>query len=276
MIRARGLWALLVGSVATLVACEADRVAPVVLEPSGEGGGTTSSVVASSSSSSSTGAGTPVREVFLRNPFGDQEGNLLVDGGFELSIVSNSGQHGWVSGGEGDLLGETGGLCRGGLRCARAPRGALLFARGTSAPGAETLTAEIWVKPDGATSCAGIDLYVISCDSFEIRRQHSEPSEPDADGWCAIGGTAPGSVTATCLYLENAGDGDFLIDDGSLRVDAGTPRSTRPEQASLTVSATTRANLHALRDRLRRTLPLGSNPRAGSGRPGPGRAADHD
>lgn len=265
-------WALaLLAFGACLAACEDERLAPVAGEPSGEGGtaGTSASTSVSSTvaSTTSSGAGTPFREVFLRNPFGEQEGNLLADGGFELSIVNSPGQHGWTSFGPAEIEGETGGLCRGGLRCARAPRGAVLFARGTSAPAGARLYAEIWVKPEKpeeGASCEGIDLYVLSCESFTVRRKLSVPAAPDANGWCSVGGSVGGSVIATCMYVENVGNVGFLLDDASLRADVGVPRSIRPaaipDDAAIEVSPKTRASMDALRDHLRRTLPLGSPP----------------
>ncbi|MBW2528823.1 MAG: hypothetical protein JRI23_31900 [Deltaproteobacteria bacterium] len=67
-------------------------------------------------------AGARRRTVMTRNPWGGPPGNLVVDGEFELSVTPSGGQTGWrafhFSGGLRELQVETGGVCRGGLRCA--------------------------------------------------------------------------------------------------------------------------------------------------------------
>jgi hypothetical protein len=238
-----------------LAACGDEPVlAPVT---GGEGGGSSSSSASAatssaSGSSSSSGGGTPIREVFTRNPFGDQVGNLLADGDFELSIVSNPGQQGWNSftnADQGLIVAETGGLCRSGLRCARMGRNAVYFARGTAAPEGAPMVAEVWVKPVDATSCSGITALALSCDSFEQRGAALQVPGAEPDGWCPIRFGVPGDETGICLYLENGGDGAMLVDQVSLRATESTDRSARPLPP---LSAQTRQRIAMVREGLRR------------------------
>lgn len=237
--------------------CSGDeQLAPVVDESGSGGGAATASSSSASTATASAGAGTPVRDVFVRNPFGEQEGNLLSDGDFELSITSNPGQQGWNFfgfNGSDDLVAETGGLCRSGLRCGVFPRGGALLARATAAPDMAPMVGEIWVKPIDGSSCAGVTVYVLGCDDFAIRGQFGGLApQMEEDGWCALRGAAAASATAVCMYLENNGTG-MLIDAASLR--AGEPDAAR-RVSILPVPAATRARMDAVRDHLR-TLPIG-------------------
>ncbi len=183
------------------------------------------------SSSSSTGAGggpTAKRQVFERNPLGGPPGNLLADGDFERSIVPEyyvGGQYGWLAfsqaGAQSALVGETGGLCKSGLRCARVAKNAVLFGRGAAAPDEMPHRASIWLKPledfapSGAESpCDFATGYVIECDSFDIAKELVSPDAPDADGWCEHKAEVPGSKVGYCVYLETSVD--TLADAASL------------------------------------------------------------
>jgi hypothetical protein len=259
----RALFPLAAISLATALhgGCSGDeQVAPVVDE-SGSGGGSSSSSSSTATATASTGAGTPVRDVFVRNPFGEQDGNLLSDGDFELSITSNPGQQGWNFfgyNGSDTLVAETGGLCRSGLRCGVFPKGGALLARATAAPDMAPMVGEIWVKPLDGSSCNGVTVYVVGCDDFAVRGQFGGlvPQMED-DGWCALRGTAAASATAVCMYLENEGTG-MLIDAASLR--AAEPDAAR-RVSILPVPAATRARMDAVRDHLR-TLPISAPRRA--------------
>lgn len=242
--------------------CSGDeQVAPVVDESGSGGGAVSASSSAASTSTSSTGAGTPVRDVFVRNPFGEQEGNLLSDGDFEMSITSNPGQQGWNFygfNGSDTLIGETGGLCRSGLRCGVFPKGGALLARATAAPDMAPMVGEIWVKPLDGSSCGGVAVYVVGCDDFDVRGQFGGlVPQLEEDGWCALRGAAAGSATAVCMYLENDGTA-MLIDAASLR--EGEPDASN-RVAVLPVPAATRARMNAVRDHLR-TLPISTLRRA--------------
>jgi len=269
------IWALPI-AVLTVACSDEERVAPV-----GEGGAGATSVASGpttssggGSTSTSTGSGPVLRTVFERNPFGDQVGNLLADGDFELSF-GRPGQQGWIgfaATGQIGLVAETGGLCRSGLRCARVGTGGGLFARGTSAADQQPMRAEIWAKPMSTPSCEGISASVISCDSFATKALLSGPPATDADGWCVLQADVPRSKVATCIYLENGSDQEMLLDDARLVV---ADDSTSPAPAPIVTSelAELRARKERLRKHLRDTLPLGPPPLLPPGtKPLPGRA----
>ncbi len=242
-----------------LAACSGEeKLAPAPSEGGEGGAGAAGASTASASTAvASSGAGTPVREVFIANPFGDQVGNLLSDGDFELSITGNPGQQGWNfygANGSNMLLAETGGLCRSGLRCGVLPRGGVLLARGTAAPDRAPMTGELWVKPLEDQSCTGVDVYVLSCEDFSVRGQlGGQVAIQPEDGWCPLRGAASASSIGVCLYIENTG-GPVLVDNASLRA---ADESASKRVAIPTVSAATRARMDAIRAHLR-TLPIGS------------------
>jgi hypothetical protein len=221
----------------------------------------------SSSSSSSTGAGgeapTAKRQVFERNPIGGPTGNLLADGDFEMSIVSANaagGQYGWVAfdmnGGVVQLLGETGGICKTGLRCGRVQKNAILFARGTAAPGEVPHRASIMVKaleeftpPPGKHACDFVTVYVINCDNFDIEKGLKGPNEPDADGWCELAGEVPPSTTALCMYAETKVE--TLADSATLLAAPDLAMST---QSKVFVSDELSARMQRIREIVRSRL----------------------
>lgn len=212
-------------------------------------GGSSSSGDASSSSgdTSSSSGGTPIRQVFVRNPWGEPPNNLLVDGDFEFSLTTNEGQYGWLlidetGGATLQFNGETGGLCRSGLRCGVTPKGTILFGRGTAAPELAPMRATLFVKPtlppeegdDLVKFCkAAIDAYMISCDTFDIVSHFVAVGAPDATGWCEYGADVPGSLAAVCVYsstMKNA-----LVDAATLLPSGPPPTSdAAPKQQSLT------------------------------------------
>lgn len=185
---------------------------------------------------------TPIRKVMTRNPLGATPTNLLADGDFELSVVSNGqagGQYAWNGFGSDNsriaFVGETGGLCRSGLRCAHMKKGQLLLGRGTAAPDKAALDASIWIKPLGLDAdppsnevCKNLaTVYLIRCDTGVIGMSLKSASEPDADGWCesSIEG-ANGSNLAVCMYLEMKSEA--LVDQATL-----SPSSKTSNLASL-------------------------------------------
>lgn len=249
-----------VGSlVATLAGCAGEEILAPVPGDGGQGGGGTTSATSTGATTTtgSTGAGTPVREVFVRNPMGDQIGNLLADGDFELSITSNPGQQGWTFygfQGAAGMQGETGGLCRSGLRCAVLPPGGTLFGRGTAAPDRAPMQGEVWVKPVAGGDCGSITLYALSCDAFDVLGQPTVAADAEADGWCPRRFPIDPSPTGVCLYMENDGAGAVLVDQASVRQREGEDDTQR---SAPFVRPATRARMDRLKEHLRRTLPLG-------------------
>lgn len=262
---------LVVVPVAVLaVACgDEEKVSPVG-GGGGDGGDATSASSSGSStsgptsSSSSTGSGPVLRTLLERNPFGEQTDNLLVDGDFELSF-GPPGQQGWVgfaaNGEPQRLVAETGGLCRSGLRCARVVAGGVLLARGTAAPGGQDMVVELWAKPVATPSCVGVMAYALSCETFQQPISLAGVAVED-DGWCRLHANVGASKVGVCLYVENQSGQEILLDAALLT--AVPPRSARSPVAALAapppVSAPTRARMDAVRDRLRKTLPIGSPP----------------
>lgn len=206
-VRRRGrLGAVLAITLAT--GCTDENVTPL-------GGGSSSGDASSSSGSTSSGMESPIREVFVRNPWGGTPpNNLLVDGDFEFSITTGDGQYGWIlidenSGATLPLDTETGGLCKSGLKCGLAPSGTILFGRGTAAADLAPMRATMFVHPttppeegaDLVKYCkAAIDAYVISCDSFDIVSHLTAVGSPDDKGWCEYGIDVPGSLGSVCIY----------------------------------------------------------------------------
>lgn len=170
----------------------------------------------SSSGSTSSGMDAPIREVFVRNPWGMPANNLLVDGDFEFSITTGEGQYGWLlidetAGGTLALNAETGGLCKSGLKCAVAPAKTILFGRGTSAADLAPMRATLYAKPtdapaqgsDPAKTCkAAIDAYAIDCDSYDILAHFQSLGAPGTDGYCEYGVDVDGRQSAVCIYAN--------------------------------------------------------------------------
>ena len=172
--------------------------------------------------SSTVDAGTKVRSIEFRNPFGNvsRADNLLVDGDFELT--GEQGQYGWRSvspRGEETLARETGGLCRSGVTCGVLTSAADLIAFGAAPRDAE-IEISLWAKPPQA-DCHRILVSMISCSSLVIVSLASVlPSSdaPDATGWCRYEGLATQMDEQPCLYLraETASTERVLIDEAFL------------------------------------------------------------
>jgi len=172
-------------------------------------------------------AGSPVRSIETRNPFGNTrlEQNLLVDGDFELT--SSSGQFGWraILAGQGvELVRETGGLCRSGVTCGVLTPGMSFLAFGAAAPG-RAMEASFWAKP-AEPDCEIVSGSVISCSSeivFRVVRLQPRDQTPDARGWCEYRAGVPEMVEQPCLFLGmRASSTRVLIDDAALLPASGS------------------------------------------------------
>lgn len=252
-----------------LVGCQDERVSPSPASGSASGGAGAGG--AGGAGGEGAGGSTPgprIREVFLRNPMGSPPDNLFVDGDFELSIVpeeSSGGQYGWIAftsgGSPATLLGETGGLCRSGLRCGRVRSGRLLFGRGAAAPDEADMRASIWVKPlepadDPEKPCDVGTFVAVACDSFQQLRVLQDADAPDAKGWCEMAGDIDGATQSVCLYVE--AEVDMLIDAATLLPRAtGDDVSPLPPPHEHRLSAEQHARMSNLRDVLRRRMPFG-------------------
>jgi hypothetical protein len=161
-------------------------------------------------------------------------GNLLADGDVELSIVPEGveGQHGWVafrgSGTPDSLLGETGGICKSGIRCARVEASRVLFARGTSGGFDASHEISVHVKPlevsDPRDPCDVGVFRAISCDFNDMLGSLQEPDAPDADGWCKLTRTLdPSDAGGICIYAQT--EVPILLDAAELRRLDGAARS---------------------------------------------------
>ncbi len=205
----------------------ADNVAPNPVPVS-----TTTTTTTSASGGGGAGpqdAGAVKRTVSTRSPFGGPAGNLLVDGDFEFSIVleGHGSQAGWNAfGGNGQryLRGETGGLCRTGLRCGVLVPGTMLYGRGTSANGTGML-ASIWSKPPADQPCSVVQPYLVHCNFSGVATNLLPTSElPGADGWCGYHTSLKEQDTATCMIVENtlASSETALVDSAQIIPDDGT------------------------------------------------------
>ncbi len=162
-------------------------------------------------SSSSSGGGPLLRTVTTRSPWGGPAENLLVDGDFELSIAAE--RHGdpnaWyafniANGTQAYLRGETGGLCRTGLRCAVVGPKTVLFGRGTAPPPGVALTAALWAKPPAGRGCDVVSAAILDCDQSNLALPMKPAAEgPDETGWCSYAAGLPKVPTKRCLYVES-------------------------------------------------------------------------
>ncbi len=212
-------------------------------------------------------AGAVKRTVERRSPLGDTVGNLLVDGDFEMSVViqGTSPQSGWLAfGGGAYLRGETGGLCRSGLRCAYVESGVLLFGQGASAKDSGMI-ASIWVRPPDGGSCAAVSASVLRCNSFQTAAQLvAETESPQPDGWCVLRGRIRPQTTGVCMLLESNSEpllGTALVDDASILPDKGNvPLSANaiPEVTFAPLTGERRERVKALLDWRRKRMKIGA------------------
>ena len=189
------------------------------------------------------GAGPPtvgpqefVRTVEVRNPLGGPPGNLLIDGDFEMSITfdGNAGQGAWyafTNSTSAYLRGETGGLCKSGLRCAILEADTTLFGRGTAANGTGMI-ASVWVKPPEGSDCGVIEPTIVDCNFAGLDTQLPPTSAaPDVDGWCEYRGGRPTASAATCMAIESTlqvGD-RAIVDRAVVAPEDGTVPLSSPQ-----------------------------------------------
>ncbi|MEZ4443610.1 MAG: hypothetical protein R3B72_31350 [Polyangiaceae bacterium] len=247
-----------------LVGCGSEKINPAdsgaTTSSSGSGGAGAGGAGGSSSS------GPVTRVVEERNPWGGPVGNLLVDGDFEFSIVleGSSPQSGWlvfVPGGQGYLQGETGGLCKSGLRCGKIQTGALLFGRATSALNAP-MVASLWAKPAEGEGCNVIDHYYIYCSFQGLQLPVPAVSEtPDADGWCQYRGQIPPQSQSICAIIEMPVQVGLattaLVDAATLLPD--TTASTQNIRGFEPAPAARRERLREVSKKVRERMPLGGD-----------------
>lgn len=197
-------------------ACGVDEV----LAPAPRSDESTSSTAASSSS----GGGTPLRTVFTRSPWGGPAENLLVDGDFELSLPSefHGDANAWYAfiypgGGEQLLRGETGGLCRTGLRCAVLQPKLVLYGRGTAPPPGVPVMAEVSVKPPQGKGCEVASVAMLDCERSNFALTLKPLGDaPDETGWCVYAGGLPKVSSKRCLYIEsNLATGETALVDSA-------------------------------------------------------------
>ncbi len=260
-----GVWLAL----ASVAGCQDEAVSP---SPSGAAAGGAGAGGAAGGGGEGAGGDDPgprVREVFFRNPMGSPPDNLFVDGDFELSIVPEGnagGQYGFVAfspnGGPVALLGETGGLCRSGLRCGRLRSGRLLFGRGAAAPDDADMRASIWVKPleaapDPERPCELGTFVVIGCDTFQQLDSLDEADAPDAQGWCQMSAELDGERQSVCLYVE--ADVEMLVDNATLLpvADGDLDPLPPPRHPAPALRSDQLARMANLREVLRRRTPFG-------------------
>jgi hypothetical protein len=208
------------------------------------------------------------RTVMTRNPYGGPPGNLLADGDFEFSTVGQQGaQLGWrayTSDGSGTLniLTETGGLCRSGLRCALFQPGMILFLRGTAANGQGNVASLYGRMPFGA-KCYDVRAILVDCDALAVHEILNTSTKPGPDGWCHYSASLAANPSALCLYIDNTlKEATYaLLDNAEMGPDDGT---VYPESAQAWVpDAALMSTLSNLRDLIHRTTPLARSSRPG-------------
>lgn len=207
-------------------------------------------------------AGPPIRSIEQRNPFGEaREDNLMVDGDFELT--SSNGQYGWLgftAGAQGNLLRETGGLCRSGLTCGILTSDIDFLGQGT-APKGESFDVSIYTKPPVA-DCGVTQVLLLRCtgavfNAATIAQVPPTTSEPDEKGWCLHQANAPAQDVRPCLWVTSAaGAGNrTLVDQASILAVKGT--STASSLAAVPPSPETYDRISRALRTLRDRMPIG-------------------
>lgn len=213
--------AVAAAALATLAGCGNEETLVSPVEAGGGGGTAGAAGGAGDAAPPPADAGTPVRTVEQRNPFGDTtiEPNLFVDGDFELT--SANGQYGWIAftgGAQADLVRETGGLCRSGVTCGVMTAGTELMAYG-AAPPDKSFEVSLWVKPP-ATDCTVVLVSLISCvnEHHTFATVDAVGSQPGPDGWCQYKAVSSPMDEEPCIVIvTSAAQGErVLIDDASL------------------------------------------------------------
>jgi hypothetical protein len=127
------------------------------------------------------------------------------------------------------LQGETGAVCRTGLRCAVLKAGHILYGQGTSARGTGMIARFSARVPD-RSSCEAVEPALIRCSLVgNVAPLPPVNEQPDADGWCEYAGRLEEQSSATCLYVDNSLEDEQLglVDSAVLLPDDGSaPLST--------------------------------------------------
>ena len=180
-------------------------------------------------------AGALRRTILHRSPFGSLEhtDNLLIDGDMEMS--SGAGQTPWIglsNGGQADLLLETGGHCRSGLRCLVLDSHVnSLLGYGVAADD-KPLEFWLWAKVPG-DDCSRLTVYLFPRMTMNISMFHQVPSEtaaPDAEGWCRFHALRNPMDESVGVYVETQlmSNQRIVLDDAVLRPSDGlSPTSVR-------------------------------------------------
>lgn len=163
-------------------------------------------------------AGPRKREILHRNPFGSPQAasNLMFDGDFEWSGMGSGMWAGFSNQGEVDLVLETGGLCRSGLRCVALDRSYDLYGYGTRASHSAA-KASMWARVPGS-DCGVVSAYVTSLMSIVIStftpQLLAETEAPDATGWCRYSVVLPQKDDGVGLYITaTVEEGETVIVD---------------------------------------------------------------
>jgi hypothetical protein len=205
------------------------------------------------------GGGEPVRTVTVRSPWGGPRNNLLVDGDFELSIglQGHESPNAWYAfafnQGQRYLRGETGGLCKSGLRCAVLEQGIQLIGRGTAAADAN-MTASIWVRPPQGKGCDVVSTSVLPCDeSLMAVKLKATEAMPDSTGWCSYSASLLKHGSKMCMIIDSklGIKETALVDSATLLADVTN------KKASPTSASETPEHHRALLRRLRDVTPFG-------------------
>jgi len=206
-----------------VIACgDEEQVAPASGggAPSSASVGPTSSAASTSTSSGAggEGAGTPIRTILQRDPFGNvaETQNLLWDGDFEWESAF-ADQYGWFQGQSANLtLRHLGPDCRSGLKCAVLGPDIIGLAVSSADRG---LYVSAWIRPSDG-SCEGFRLFLLSEGIYSDGIDFPIPAAaaaPDDAGWCHFEATAPQRDDKSYLFISSTVDGEALVDDAVVR-----------------------------------------------------------
>lgn len=180
-------------------------------------------------------AGPLRRTVMQRSPFGGLEhtDNLLIDGEMEMS--AGAGQTPWLGlsfGGQAELVVETGGRCRSGLRCLVLNQQVDSVLGYGVAAGDKPLEFWMWAKVPG-NDCNVLTVYLFPRMTMYISMFHqvqAEKAEPNADGWCRYHALRNPMDESTGVYVEASllPNQRVILDEAVLRpADGLSPTSLR-------------------------------------------------
>lgn len=177
----------------------------------------------------SGGSAPAKRTVEVRSPWGTMNGDLVLDGDFELSVQTST----WFDDQGVSLTSfASGGRCRSGILCAKLGANSTL----STSPllTGDGLKAAFHAKIEGA--CSGVTGSVIavslstnSQDVFDIR---AVSDVPEADGWCLYEGHVSVQKTYDAALFSIETTAEALIDEVSLFRIIVTSRSARAPSRS--------------------------------------------